>query len=102
MIKAVIFDFGGVFDPQHESLEGFRDAAVRYGHDPEAFYALLYSGDAWQQAKVGAMTGRAYWRSIMIGLGHDPGDDVELFRRELFAGHKLDAEVVALAERLHS
>ncbi len=100
-IKAVIFDFGGVFDQRHEALEGFREAAARYGREPEAFYDLLYSGDAWQQAKIGAITGRAYWQSIMASLGHDPSDDVDAFRRWLFAGHQLDPAVVALAERLH-
>ena len=29
MIRAVIFDFGGVFDSRHETLEGFQDAAAR-------------------------------------------------------------------------
>ena len=100
MIKAVIFDFGGVFDRRHEALEGFREAAARYGLAPEAFYALLYGGDAWQQAKIGAMTGRDYWRAIMSDLGHSPVDDVDLFRRSLFAGNGLDDAVVALAERL--
>lgn len=100
-IKGVIFDFGGVFDPQHESLEGFRDAARRYGLTPEVFYERLYGGDAWRQAKLGAITGRDYWRSIMVSLGHDPAEDVAAFRRRLFAGHKLDAAVVHLAQRLH-
>jgi putative hydrolase of the HAD superfamily len=101
MIKAVIFDFGGVFDQRHEALEGFREAAAHYGRQPEDFYDLLYGGDAWQQAKVGAISGRAYWRSIMASLGHDPSEDVDTFRRWLFAGHQLDPAVVALAERLH-
>ncbi len=61
MIKAIIFDFGGVFDQQHEALGGFQDAAQRYNIAPQAFYDLLYSGDAWQQAKIGAMTGHDYW-----------------------------------------
>jgi len=100
MIKAIIFDFGGVFDQQHEALAGFQDAAARYAISSEAFYDLLYSGDAWQQAKLGAMTGRAYWRTIMLSLGHDPGEDVDAFRRALFQGHVLDNAVVELARRL--
>lgn len=101
MIKGVIFDFGGVFDAKHESLDGFRDAAERYGIPAEAFYETLYGGDAWRQAKLGAISGRDYWRSIMLSLGHDPSEDVEAFRRRLFEGHTLDAAVVRLAERLH-
>lgn len=101
MVKAVIFDFGGVFDSKHESLEGFREAAMQYGLTPEAFYDLLYSGDAWQQAKLGSINARDYWRSVMLSLGHDASEDVEAFRRRLFAGHQLDAGVVHIAERLH-
>jgi epoxide hydrolase-like predicted phosphatase len=101
MIKAVIFDFGGVFDSRHESLEGFREAAGRYGLEPQAFYDRLYSGDAWKEAKVGRITGQIYWRRIMDELGHAPEDDLQAFRRMLFAGHTLDAAVVRLAERLH-
>lgn len=101
MIKAVIFDFGGVFDSRHESLAGFTDAARRYGIDPQAFYDRLYSGDAWKEAKVGMISGRDYWRRIMAELGHAAEDDVAAFRQALFAGHTLDGAVVALAERLH-
>src|ERR671933_1471104 len=101
MVKAVIFDFGGVFDSKHESLEGFREAAVQYGLTPEAFYDLLYSGDAWQQAKLGSISARDYWRAVMLSLGHDASEDVEAFRWRLFAGHQLDAGVVRIAERLH-
>jgi epoxide hydrolase-like predicted phosphatase len=101
MIKAVVFDFGGVFDSKHESLAGFTDAAGRYGLAPQAFYDRLYSGEAWQEAKVGMISGREYWRRIMTELGHAAEDDVDAFRQALFAGHTLDGAVVALAERLH-
>lgn len=100
MIRGIILDFGGVFDDKHESVAGFHAAAARYGHEPQAFYDLLYSGDAWQQAKLGRITGRDYWRSVMASLGHGPEEDVAQFRRELFAGSQLDAQVVTLAERL--
>lgn len=101
MIRAVIFDFGGVFDSRHESLTGFTEAAERYGVTSQAFYDRLYSGDAWREAKIGQITGRDYWQRIMVELGHDPQDDVAAFRQMLFAGHTLDPAVVALAERLH-
>src|ERR687885_2748613 len=101
MLKAVIFDFGGVFDSKHESLEGFREAAVQYGLTPEAFYDLLYGGEAWQQAKLGSISARDYWRAVMLSLGHDASEDVEAFSRRLFAGPELYAGVVRIAERLH-
>ncbi len=101
MIKAVIFDFGVVFDQKHEALEGFRAAAARYNLEPQAFYDLLYSGEAWQRAKLGAMNADRYWRTIMEQLGHEASGDVQAFREELFAGHELDPAVVRIAQRLH-
>jgi HAD superfamily hydrolase (TIGR01509 family) len=100
MIKGIIFDFGGVFNNAHETLAGFTDAARRFGHEPQALYDLFYSGPAWQSAKLGRMSSDAYWRQMMVELGLDPAGDVAAFRAELFTGEQLNAEVVAIAERL--
>lgn len=100
MTKGIIFDFGGVFNNAHETLAGFAGAAQRFGHEPRALYDLFYSGPAWQAAKLGHMTSDAYWRQMMAELGLDPSGDVAAFRAELFVGEQLNAEVVAIAERL--
>lgn len=100
MTKGIIFDFGGVFNNAHETLDGFASAAQRFGHEPQALYDLFYSGSAWQDAKLGRMTSDAYWRQMMAELGLDPGGDVAAFRAELFTGEQLNAEVVAIAARL--
>ena len=100
MTKGIIFDFGGVFNNAHETLDGFASAAQRFGHEPQALYDLFYSGPAWQAAKLGRMTSDAYWRQMMAELGLDPAGDVAAFRSELFVGEQLNAEVVAIAERL--
>ncbi len=100
MIKGIIFDFGGVFNNAHETLDGFADAAQQFGHTPQALYDLFYNGPAWQAAKLGQMTSTAYWRQMMAELGLDPQCDVDAFRAGLFAGEELNAAVVALAQRL--
>lgn len=100
MTKGIIFDFGGVFNNAHETLAGFANASQRFGHEPQALYDLFYSGPAWQAAKLGRMTSDAYWRQMMAELGLDPSGDVAAFRAELFEGEQLNAEVVAIAERL--
>jgi epoxide hydrolase-like predicted phosphatase len=102
MIKAIIFDFGGVFNNAHETMDGFSAAAQRWGHDPQALYDLLYSGKAWQDAKLGRITTDQYWRSMMTALGADPATDLAAFRAELFVGEQLNREVVAIAEELHT
>lgn len=101
MINGIIFDFGGVFNNAHESMIGFSAAALRFGYTPAALYDLLYHGPAWQAAKLGRITTDAYWRDVMTMLGNDPNGDIAAFRAELFVGEQLDAQVVAIAERLH-
>jgi epoxide hydrolase-like predicted phosphatase len=100
MIKGIIFDFGGVFTDAHESLHGFSAAADRFGHTPESLYDLLYSGPAWQAAKLGRITTADYWRAMMAALGLDSAGDLESFLAELFAGETIDREVIAIAEQL--
>lgn len=98
-IKAIIFDYGGVFDSKHEAVAGFADVAAAMGFTPEALYDRLYGGEAWRQAKTGAITGREYLRLVMREL--DPAEqDVEAFRKRLFIGHHIDQAVVAIARRL--
>ncbi len=99
MITAIIFDYGGVFDRKHESLAGFARTADELGLAPAALYDLLYAGEPWQRAKLGAITDAEYIQAIMLLI--DPAaTDVAAFRARLFGGNTVDAGVVALARRL--
>lgn len=100
MIRAILFDWGGVFNPQHETLHGYHAVAQRFGYTPADFYAHLYSGDAWQQARVGALTSREYWQQMHTTLGV-PGQ-LDQFLAELFAGETINPVLVTLAELLRS
>lgn len=98
MIEAILFDWGGVFNPQHETLDGYHDLATRLGYSPEDFYALLYSGDDWRQARVGRRSAREYWSAMQRTLGV-PGDQAS-FLAQLFAGETINPTLVALARLL--
>ncbi len=95
MITAILFDWGGVFNPQHESLHGYHTLAARYGHTPESLYALLYSGPEWQAARTGRCTSRTYWSQMQAALGV-PGT-LDMFLADLFAGEEIEPTLVALA-----
>lgn len=98
-LKAIIFDFGGVFDRQHETLQGFAASAARLGLAPEALYATLYGGAAWAEAKVGRINHRQFLERVMRDI--DPtAHDVDAFHAALFAGRQLDAAVIAVARQL--
>lgn len=98
MIRAILLDWGGVFNPQHETLEGYHALAGRYGYTAEDFYAHLYSGPEWAAARTGRLTSRDYWGQMQRKLGV-PGD-LEQFLADLFAGETINPTLVALTERL--
>lgn len=99
MTQAILFDWGGVFNPQHESLDGYRSIAQRYGHSAESLYALLYNGDEWRQARIGELTSQAYWSSMQQKLGVT--GELATFMGELFAGEQLNQQMVRIAQVLH-
>lgn len=99
MITAVLFDWGGVFNPQHESLAGYHAVAQRYGHTPERLYDVLYSGDEWRTARIGGMTSEAYWRTMQAKLGVN--GTLDTFLADLFAGNTIDPELIVIAEQVH-
>ncbi len=99
MTQAILFDWGGVFNPQHESLEGYRRIAQRYGHSAESLYALLYNGDEWRQARIGQLTSHAYWSGMQQKLGVT--GELTGFMGELFAGEQLNQHMVRIAQVLH-
>lgn len=98
MIRAILLDWGGVFNPQHETLDGYHALAGRYGYSPEDFYAHLYSGPEWAAARTGRLTSRDYWGQMQRKLGV-PGD-LDQFLAELFAGEVINPAMVALTETL--
>jgi epoxide hydrolase-like predicted phosphatase len=100
LIKAILFDWGGVFNLRHEAIAGYAELAGRYGHTPASFYDQLYSGPAWKQARTGALTARAYWAQMHAALG--AGEDLDSFMQAMFAGDQVDPVLVALAELLRA
>ncbi|GIV97862.1 MAG: haloacid dehalogenase [Herpetosiphonaceae bacterium] len=99
-IRGIIFDFGGVFSPQHESLAGFTAAAKRFGRSEQELYDLLYSGEEWRLARTGRLRAEEYWRRMMGLLGLQPDGDVQSFLAELFSGEAIDPQVVRIATLL--
>jgi len=99
MIKAILFDFGGVL-----AEEGFRDGlkAIRKekGLDSEDFYKI--SGELVYQ--TGYITGgcdeHSYWKAVRKKTGVK-GTDQE-FREEILKRFKLRPEMTAVVEEIKS
>ncbi len=99
MLRAVIFDFGGVL-----AEEGFRDGlkaiAKRKGLDPEAFYTT--SADLVYQ--TGYITGEcdehSYWNAVRETTGLK-GEDQE-FSEEILRRFELRPEMTAVVKKMKS
>jgi putative hydrolase of the HAD superfamily len=99
VIKAVLFDFGGVL-----AEEGFREGLKAIGKgkglDPEDFYRI--SGELVYQ--TGYITGttdeHSYWSAVREKTGVK-GEDQE-FREEILKRFKLRTEMTAVVEKIKS
>jgi putative hydrolase of the HAD superfamily len=98
MIKAVIFDFGGVI------IGGIAEARRKWeeklGLPPGSLGKILYESEAWALAEVGKISTADYWRLTAPKLGLNSKEELEDFLRGYFAKERLDKGVVELAKRL--
>jgi putative hydrolase of the HAD superfamily len=98
MIKAFIFDFGGVlartedYTPRHAWDE-------RLGLPTGSVERAVHHSDIWIQAQLGRITPRAYWNGV-AELLYMRKDDIDELRRDFFSGDRLNHKLVALIRDL--
>jgi putative hydrolase of the HAD superfamily len=99
MIKAILFDFGGVL-AEEGFREGLKAIAKEKGLAPEGFYKI--SADLVY--RTGYITGgcdeHSYWNAVRKKTGVK-GDDHEL-REEILKRFKLRPEMTSLVEKIKS
>jgi len=99
MIKAVIFDFGGVL-AEEGFKQGLKAIGKGKGLDPEEFYKI--AGELVYQ--MGYVTGssdeHSYWNAVREKTGVK-GDDKEL-REEILKKFKLRPEMMKVVEKVKS
>ena len=87
MIKAFIFDFGGVlartedYTPRHAWDE-------RLGLPTGSVERAVHHSDIWIQAQLGRITPRAYWNGV-AELLYMRKEDIDELRRDYFSGDRL-------------
>ncbi|MFX1251437.1 MAG: HAD family hydrolase [Promethearchaeota archaeon] len=77
MIKAVIFDYGGVLDSSRQTDEGFKAAAALFGVSPQKLYNVLFNSSPAFKALIGAINEDTYYDYVAEIL------NVESYRDEL-------------------
>lgn len=98
MIKAVIFDMGGVLlrtiDPApRENL------ALRYGVPTKELFKIIFTSDSSQQAESGNLTEEEHWGWAFETLGVPP-EERESFLRQWWAGDRMDYDLLEFINKL--
>jgi HAD superfamily hydrolase (TIGR01509 family) len=98
MIKAVIFDVGGVLirttDPQpRQALE------ERLGLPPGGAELLVFNSEMGRAAQMGQIGSSAHWQWVADQLKLD-GAALRQFQDEFFGGDRLDHELIAFIRKL--
>ncbi len=94
MIKAIIFDYGGVLSVE-ASLLGFGSHyAKKLGADPAEFKELIF--DNWFKARVNEISSKEFWENLASFLK----TDAETLRKDFVAFFGFNQEVLQLAKEL--
>ncbi len=98
MIKAIVFDFGGVLvrTEDHTSRQQWE---ARLGLAENELGRLVFECEAARRATVGAAPASAVWESVAAALKLS-NEHIEALRRDFWAGDRLDQNLVALLAAL--
>jgi putative hydrolase of the HAD superfamily len=98
MIKALLFDFGGVL-VRTEDWSGRRRWETRLGLAERALDAAVFNSEVARRASRGEGTVAEVWADVARALRLD-AEQLDECRRDFWAGDKLDLALVALIQSL--
>jgi len=98
MIRAVIFDWGGVLMRTVDASPRLAWDA-RLGLAPGSVNRLVFESPAWRRTQLGQMRDGDFWVNLGARLNLSP-DALTEFRRDFWAGDRLDGDLVALIRSL--
>lgn len=98
MIKAVIFDMGGVLLRTID--QGPREAlGARYGFDVNHLFDVVFTSESSKQAEVGLKPDKIHWEWALDELGI-PQEERADFIKEFWAGDRMDYELLDFIQSL--
>jgi HAD superfamily hydrolase (TIGR01549 family) len=98
MIRAVIFDWGGVLMRTVDASPRLVWDA-RLGLGPGSVNRLVFESPMWRRAQLGQVSDETFWADLGMRLNLSPESLAE-FRRDFWAGDWLDGDLVALIRSL--
>src|SRR5690348_124505 len=100
MVKAIIFDFGGVLVRTGDPA-GRREWEARLGMRPGELERIVHGSELWLRAQRGDITVEDYWHGVADELGI-PHEDIPALRDDYFRDDYLDRELMALIASLRA
>src|SRR3989338_8836092 len=94
MIKAIIFDWGGVLSEKSDLTPFVKLYAHKYGKDPE--YLSEVNKENWEKARINTISSKTFWINISKFLEIEP----EKIRREWLVYEGFRKDVFQLAKEL--
>jgi epoxide hydrolase-like predicted phosphatase len=98
MIRAIIFDFGGVLMRTVNPVSR-HDLEQRFGMPPGGASKLVFGSPLWDEAQLGRISSAEFWADVSQRLGLNTEELAE-FRQAFWAGDRLDEELVVLIRHL--
>jgi len=98
MIKAIVFDWGGVLMRTEDYASRHRWDA-RLGLSPGSIEAAVHGSPAWRDAQLGKISLDAYWEAVRAELRLDQ-PSLERLRVDFYSGDRLDAALVATIRQI--
>lgn len=100
LIRAVIFDLGGVL-LRTEDPAPRRELAMRLGKDLGEIYYQVFDSPTAQLATRGELNAATHWEAVRMALGVSP-DELPAIQAAFWAGDRLDISLVDYIRSLRS
>lgn len=94
MIKAIIFDYGGVLSSETNLCSFGTGYAAKFEKNPEEFNKIITEN--WRLARVNNISSKLFWKNLADFIGIDPN----LLRKDLMDFFGFRQDVFNLAKKL--
>ena len=98
MIRALIFDYGGVLMRTVNPVPR-RELEHRLELPPDGASRVVFESPLWDETQLGRISSAEFWASVGQQLGLDD-EELGEFRQAFWAGDRVDEELVALIRHL--
>lgn len=100
MIRAVVFDYGGVLSDTRPTQERLLSFDARLGWPPGTLRERLFAGETWELASIGAISPEEHWARVGQPLEQRLPASFRGLRGDPFYFEPVNEAVLAVARRI--